>query len=462
MLIQRPFNRIKLYLLVFFIAILAPISRTIWAKDIKKDTYLVHSVTYGESLNKIAHHYLPLTEELTVSDLVEKIRALSGIKGSLIRPHQRLVIPLVRHTPVAAKTVPKQIDFDARGIYVNRYSMACQKVKRLARMLIASGGNTIILDGKDMSGNLSYPSRVNLAREIGAGSRPVTRDLAKLINYLHKMDIHVGVRQVLFFDPLLAEKRPELALRSLATGDPLIDNGKVGWVNPAQPVVQDYNIAVAKELAEMGVDEIQFDYIRFPTTRDVQEDGSAPDEQRTPRHKFITDFLARARQELAPYKVILSIDVFGIMAWDRLEDIQMTGQRIEDLAKYCDVISPMIYPSHFHGPFQGIADPGGEPYLLVLETCRRFAGFLKESRVTLRPWIQAFPLGADKFDEDYILEQLRALGDSTARGWLLWSAGNSYDIAWKALAKWDDKLLRGKTISAKLRLSERHQWISQD
>ena len=454
MLIQKPFFKISAYILVLFLTAFLFQSGKIWAKDIQKDTNLIHLVSPGESLYKIACRYLPLTEELTVSDLIEKIKVLSGIRGSLIRPQQRLVIPLVRSTPVAAKTVPKQIDFNARGIYVNRYTMGCHKVKRLVEELVASGGNTVILDGKDMTGNLSYPSRVDLASEIGANGRPVTRDLAKLIHYLHKRNIHVGVRLVLFYDPLLAEKRPELALRSTATGNPIMEKGKVAWVDPAQPAVQDYNLAVAKELAEMGVDEIQFDYIRFPTTRDVQEDEASLGEQITPRHRIITDFLARARKELGSYKVLLSIDVFGIVAWGRFEDIQMTGQKIEELARYCDVISPMIYPSHFYGPFQGIADPGAKPYLLVLETCRRFSHFLKDSNVTLRPWIQAFPLGTDNFNEDYIFEQLRALSESKAKGWLLWSAGNSYDVAWKALINWGDAISKRKTLNAKLSLDD--------
>jgi hypothetical protein len=332
--------------------------------------------------------------------------------------------------------------------------MACQKMRLLADKLIDSGGNTVFLDGKDMSGSLSYPSKVGLAGEIGANASPVTRDLAKLIHYLHKRGIHVGVRLVLFYDPLLAKERPELALHPIAIGDPLVDEGEVVWVNPAEPVVQEYNLHIAKELAEMGVDEIQFDYIRFPTTKNFRDPEHGFVEEEIPRHKIITDFLARARKELASHDVLLSIDVFGIMAWGRSEDIQMTGQKIEDLARHCDVISPMIYPSHFYGPFQGIANPGRHPYLLVLETCRRFSKFLKDSNVTLRPWIQAFPYGVDNFDEEYILEELRALNESQAKGWLLWSAGNVYNVAWRALAKWEDGVFKDKTFSAKLWLDD--------
>lgn len=450
MLIRQLFKKIHVYLLVCFMVHLALLANLTLAESIQKDTDVVHWVLPGESLHKIARRYLPLSEELSVGDLIEKIMVRNGIKGSLIRPNQRLLIPLVRSTPVEAKTIPKQVDFEAKGIYVNRYSMATHKMKRLVDELVAAGGNTVILDGKDMSGMLSYRSKVNLASEIGANQSPVIGDLAKLIHYLHKRGIHVGMRLVLFYDQLLATSRPELTLRSMATGDSFEDKGKIAWVDPAHPLVQEYNLRIAKELAEMGVDEIQFDYIRFPTTDKIEYTSSSVDEHLTPRYEIITNFLAQARKELAPYKVLLSVDVFGIIAWGRSEDIQMTGQKIEELAQYCDVISPMIYPSHFDSPFQGIANPNEQPHLLVSETCQRFSGLLTDSGTTLRPWIQAFPLGAEDFSEDYVLEQLRALKESEARGWLLWSAGNKYAVVWKALSQPKIVIPEGRTISASL------------
>ena len=116
MLIRIPIIKIKLYLLVFFLTVFLLNPKDARAESILKDTGIIHWVSPGESLHKIAKRYLPLTEELTVRDLVEKIKLLSGIDGSLIRPKQRLLIPLVRSRPVAAKTVPKQIDFEGKGI----------------------------------------------------------------------------------------------------------------------------------------------------------------------------------------------------------------------------------------------------------------------------------------------------------------------------------------------------------
>ncbi|UCG65816.1 MAG: hypothetical protein JSW12_01825, partial [Deltaproteobacteria bacterium] len=296
---------------------------------------------------------------------------------------------------------------------------------------------------------LSYPSRVALANEIGADASPVINDPAKLFHYLHQKGLHVSVRLVLFYDPFLATKRPELALCGENNGNHQTELAKGLWVDPAHPAVQEYNLSIAKELAEMGVDEIQFDYIRYPTSESFQNSRYSFDEDSIPRNRIITDFLARVYKELTPYKVLLSVDVFGIMGWDRQEDILMTGQKIEELARHCDVVCPMIYPSHFTSPFQGIAQPGREPFLMVSETCKRFSSFLKNSKATLRPWIQAFPLGAGNFSEDYILEELRALDQSYSSGWMLWSAGNAYDVAWKALDQWNKRSLEGITASSK-------------
>ena len=434
--------------LLIFIFLLFPF--TVFAKDYENDAEFLHVVSPGESLSRIARHYLPLTEAYTVRGLIRRIKERNSLTGTLIRPNQHLLIPLAPSAPLTSKPIPKDRDFEAKGIYVNRYSMGCRKMNRLLDRLIALGGNTVILDGKDMSGKLSYPSRVTLAREIDASANPIIADPAKLFHYLHEKGLHVVIRLVLFYDPLLAAKRPDLAVRSASTGEPWLENGKRAWVDPSHPTVQRYNLDIARELAEMGVDEIQFDYIRFPAMGDTRDAAYSFDEQETSKHQVITSFLAQAREELAPYKLLLSVDVFGVMGWEHSEDIQTIGQKIGDLARYCDVMSPMIYPSHFYGAFQNIAKPGDQPFTVVSETCRRFSALLEGKEVTLRPWIQAFPFGTSRFGEDYILEELRALSQSKARGWLFWSAGNAYDVAWKALAKWNNTGFEEKTIEAQM------------
>jgi hypothetical protein len=419
-----------------------------FAQDIGIEREFMHWVSRGETLNKIARRYFPLTDAITMQELIDEIREINDLDTSLIRPKQPLLIPLATSGYELAKTVPKARDFMARGIYMNRYSMGCQKMTRLVDNLIGAEGNTVVLDFKDMSGRLSYPSRVHLATEIGANSSPIIRNPYQLFHFLHEKGLHICVRLVAFYDPLLAARRPEFALRSSITHKPCTENGKVAWVDPSLPTVQRYNLDIARELAEMGVDEIQFDYIRYPALEDVIGAAAGNGEIAAPKHEIIAGFLTRAQEELASYKLLLGIDVFGIIAWGRPEDILTIGQKIENLAQHCDVICPMIYPSHFFGRFQGIKNPGDKPFLLVSETCRRFSHFLEGSQVTLRPWIQSFPFGTRNFSESYILEQLRALAASESRGWLLWSASNAYRVAWKALNTWNEAKLDGLTASA--------------
>jgi hypothetical protein len=450
MLKKKGFFENRSWLLGILLPVLIFLPRAISAKDFKKEIELLHRVSPGESLAKIARRYLPRTEAHTIGDLVQRIQKRNRLKGTLIRPNQHLLIPLARSNPVVSKTIPKERDFEARGIYVNRFSVGSPKMNRLLKELLALGGNTVILDGKDMWGTVSYPSQVKLAREIGATEKATVADPPKLFHFLHKKGLHIGVRLVLFYDPQLAAKRPHLAVRSIATGEPWKENGKATWVDPSHPVVQRYNLDIARELAEMGVDEIQFDYIRFPTMGNIQDATYSFDKEKISKHEVITAFLAQAQKELAPFKVLLSVDVFGVMAWNKPEDIQTTGQKIEDLAKHCDVMSPMIYPSHFYAPFQGIANPGDEPFRCVSEACERFSLLLDGEEVTLRPWIQAFPYGTSIFSKEYILEELRALRQSKARGWLLWSAGNAYDVSWKALAQWNDGSANQEIVKAGL------------
>ncbi|NIS72516.1 MAG: LysM peptidoglycan-binding domain-containing protein [Proteobacteria bacterium] len=430
---------IDLRIVCFLLAGLLWLAEPTLAQNHDHEPAFLHRVAPGESLYKIARRYLALTEAYRTTDLIRTIRDLNGISGDLIRPNQYLKIPMVRSKPILPRAILQPKDFEAKGIYVNRYSMASQKMNRLINQLIDLEGNTVILDGKDMSGKLSYPSRVNLAQTIGATSNPVISDPAKVFHYLHQKGLHVVVRLVLFYDPLLAKKRPELAVRSISTGRVWREKGIVAWVDPSQPAVQRYNLDIARELVAMGVDEIQFDYIRFPAMGDIQDAGYSFDEERISKHEIITSFLSRARKELAFSKVLLSVDVFGIAAWNRPEDIQITGQRIDELARHCDVLSPMIYPSHFYGRFQAIPNPGDHPFLLVSETCKRISSLTEGTEVTLRPWIQAFPYRARQFDEMYVLEELHALSKSSAKGWLLWSAGNAYETAWKALAQWNSR-----------------------
>lgn len=291
---------------------------------------------------------------------------------------------------------------ERRGVYLTAYAAANPAL--LADVLGKSekfGLNAVVIDVKNNDGDVCYASRVPLARALGA-VRPLL-DLPELVAELHRRGLYVIARQVVFYDPRLA--------RYLGEPGP--------WVLPTSAVAVAYNLALAKEVAETGVDEIQFDYIRFPDDGPIGPDYSE-------RCTSLEAFLAQARQALA---LPISVDVYGRVMWPwNAQRIDPIGQHLESLARHVDVISPMLYPSHFVE-----AELKADPYGTVRRTM--FHGKARVS-VPLRPYLQAFamaiPEGLDL--PTYILLQIRAAEESGADGYLFWNPRADYSGLWQALS----------------------------
>ena len=150
------------------------------------------------------------------------------------------------------------------------------------------------------------------------------------------------------------------------------------------------------------------------------------------RTDVITAFLKKAYAELHPTGVLLSLDVFGVMAWQRQVDLSHTGQDIVGMAHYCDVLSPMIYPSHFFG-MDNIAHPGDEPAHFIGESMDRFELITKGSGVVIRPWLQAFHWRTKTYSPEYIKVQVETAKEKGGIGFLFWNAANDYSKPYEAM-----------------------------
>jgi hypothetical protein len=232
---------------------------------------------------------------------------------------------------------------------------------------------------------------------------------------------------------------------------PWRENGKLVWSDPSNPRVQDYDLALAKFVAGSGADEIQFDYVRFPAEGD-QKDAqfaymkSHPEWQRA---DVIADFLSHAYSELHPSGVLLSLDVFGVMAWQRSVDLNHTGQDITRMAKFCDVLSPMIYPSHFFG-MDGYKRPGDAPEHFISASMQRFEKVTQGSGVVLRPWLQAFAWRTPTYSPQYIETQVKVAKNNGGVGFLFWNARNDYGRPFAAMPEMTHKTDEYfKTVAAK-------------
>lgn len=318
---------------------------------------------------------------------------------------------------------PKMIE--NKGIYLTGYT-AGNKFRRaeLVDLINQTELNSIVIDIKDYSGKIFFDTQIPLAEEIKSEEIRIP-DLADWLKELKKEGIYTIARIVVFQDPYLAEKKPELALKA-KNGGIWRDKKGLSWVDPTQKLVWDYNLDLAKEAVELGFEEINFDYIRFPSDGDISQIVYANLDNTEEKSKIMKEFYAYLAKTLAAYPVITSADLFGMVLWRK--DGLNIGQRLADSAPYFDYISPMVYPSHYPPNFEGFSNPAQHPYEIVYRSLIRAKEELADNRAKLRPWLQDFDLGAEYTPEMIKLEK-KASVDASSTGWLLWNAANRYTEA---------------------------------
>jgi hypothetical protein len=200
------------------------------------------------------------------------------------------------------------------------------------------------------------------------------------------------------------------------------------WADPYSAEVQHYNFLISLAAAKSGIDEIQFDYIRFPTDGSMDAIRYAHADNRS-HVKVIMDFLRKVRTGVEPYRTALALDIFGVTAWQSKVDILHLGQDLRELSHYLDVVSPMLYPSHFHSGYDGFANPGSHPYYFMNMGVVKSQEILEGLPVKVVPWIQGFNLRSPNYGSHYIREQIRAINDAGSNDYLIWNARNVYDAA---------------------------------
>ncbi|HET9182333.1 MAG TPA: putative glycoside hydrolase [Candidatus Angelobacter sp.] len=389
-------------------------------------TYQAKAYTTAQFL---ARNHLTESKYMTVAEYVDAIAADNNGKKTFKRG-DTVLIPGIEPQPIVEKIRPFPKDGEARAIYMTGDTAGSAYGIDLVRRWHEAGGNAVVFDIKDSDGTINIPFQHPLARKLS--HYPIS-NLPKYVRFLHSMGMHVIARQALFRDNNIAQNHTELAVQSRSLHRPWLENGKQVWADPSNKEVQDYNLALAKYVAQSGVDEIQFDYVRFPA------EGNQPDAQfafeknpKLHRDDVIAAFLDRAYSELHPMGVLVSIDVFGVMAWQRKVDLNHTGQDIVKMAKHCDVISPMIYPSHFFG-MDGYKDPGDAPEHFISVSMDRYVKVTAGSGVTIRPWLQAFHWRTKTYSPEYILTQVRTSNQHGGIGFLFWNAANNYSKPFDAM-----------------------------
>lgn len=317
--------------------------------------------------------------------------------------------------------------FTVKSLYLTAETLAKEdKFNALLALADRTEINAMVLDLKDSEGLLLYDSQYQPARDLGA-VQPVF-DVRRRLATLKQHNIYAIARVVAMEDPFLARKRPDLAIRDSTTGGTWKTVNGIGWVNATKPAVWEYLTGIALEAASLGFDEVQYDYVRFPSDGNIDAiDLGAPNTLAV-RTKAIQDFLATAHDALTQVGVALSADIFGIAMWDTNDN--GIGQQLENLAPAVDYLSPMIYPSHFALGSIGFDIPNDHPYEVILESLKRGGARFADSKRKLRPWLQDFSYGVGiTYGPKEVRAQIQATIDYGASGWLLWNARNEFTEA---------------------------------
>ncbi len=324
-----------------------------------------------------------------------------------------------------------------RGIYVSGNSAGSTHFQSLLDLVDTTDLNAMVIDIKDDHGNVTF----NV--EEGSPYKDIARNYISnpeaIMETLEKRNIYPIARVVVFKDSMLAQKRPDLSFT---------ENGKVwtnsrgeAFVNPFEKEVWDYNVDIAKMAADMGFQEIQFDYVRFPEGFERKDEilQYSMGDYKTlemnnikKRVEAVTNFVAYAKKELKDYDVDVSVDIFGYAA--TMEETPGIGQNFSRISENVDIISSMIYPSHWSNNYFGIDVPDREPYRLVSEYSKVENEVLGKLDMppTSRPWLQDFEApwlyngNTQQYGKEEVEAQIKALYDHGIDEFLLWNAGNQY------------------------------------
>ncbi len=321
-----------------------------------------------------------------------------------------------------------------KGFYVSAAAMGnADFMSRVHDLLETTELNAVVLDYKSDRGYLAFPTQVPLALEIGAGSEPLVENPGEFMAWFKQRKVYTIARIPTFKDNLLARAYPGWAIQDAATGGVWRDQEKMGWIDGNRTEAWDYNVALAREAAAYGFNEVQFDYVRFPTDGNVRGAIYSKENTYDNRVAAISGILGRASTALHPLGVRVSADIFGYTSW--VADDLGIGQHIEVIAPFVDVLSPMVYPSTFNAGLPGEDARYGNaiayPYEIVNMSTERAVRRARavNPRIEIRPWIQDF----QDYAFDYrtyspadIRRQMDAARDAGARGWLLWDPAVQY------------------------------------
>lgn len=389
---------------------------------------------------------------------------IEGVNGEVLGAATSTlpIVPTITHV-----TTPKSV----KAVYISSWVGGTEGLRsKIVDLIEKTEINAVVLDIKDYTGMISFMPESEKLQSIGCIEVRI-KDIKPFIQSLHDKNIYVIGRVAVFQDPCMVKKEPSEAVKRRSDGSVWKDKNGISWIDAGSQKIWDYDIEIARTAHNMGFDEINFDYIRYPSDGNmldiafpVSGDRSKSDTLQA-FFKYLDKELRGGRaastsdpvfdELVAQYglgissttaskpdisldgrrvetpidqspRMVTSADLFGLVTNN---DTDMgIGQVLVKLAPYVDFIGPMVYPSHYPNNFIGIKNPAAEPYKVIDYALK--GGVTRMHNISLnplkiRPWLQDFNLGAT-YTADMVRKQIKATYDNNLTGWMLWDASNTY------------------------------------
>ncbi|MDP2669006.1 MAG: putative glycoside hydrolase [bacterium] len=328
--------------------------------------------------------------------------------------------------PVVHIATPKAV----KAIYMTSWVAGTPKWRaQLVDFIKKTEINSLVIDVKDYTGTVSFDTQSSVIKKEGSEEVRVN-DMREFLSELHTAGIYAIARITVFQDPYYAKKHPGIAVQT-KNGALWKDRKGISYMDPGAKEYWDYIIEIARASEKAGFDELNFDYIRFPSDGNMSDisfpvSGAEAKNKVAVMDKFFSYLHKELREGPNALSTPISADVFG-MVTSNFDDLNI-GQILEPIAKYFDYVAPMVYPSHYPPTFRGFKNPAAHPYEVVLFAMEKGVGRLQAPTSTptkLRPWLQDFDLGTD-YGVAEVRAQIKATYDSGLTSWMIWDASNKY------------------------------------
>ena len=342
--------------------------------------------------------------------------SLSGISTSTVEVKEK-----VKHLPTPIPT---------KVVYMTSCVAATPSLReRLVKMVDETEVNAIIVDLKDYTGAISFDPETESLKPYAISHCPIA-DLKTMVKEWHDKDIYVIGRITVFQDALFTKNNPDTAVRSLSNPESLWRDKKgITYIDPASKKAHDHIIAIAKDAYNLGVDELNFDYIRFPSDGNMK-DISYPYSLDKNKAETLKEFFVFIDKRFRTKGITISADLFGMTTTNN-DDLGI-GQILENALIHFDFVAPMVYPSHYPSNFLGYKTPAEKPYEVISYVMSKGiekAKMASSSPLKLRPWLQDFSIGKTKYTSEMIKDQIRATYDVGLNSWMIWNASNVYTVS---------------------------------